>query len=337
MRIFECLISYARTEHSPFEYISVLSRRRMQAGTDSSSERAAFMGLIALAVSDLCFCASAFPKAFLRTQATTYRQGDFTLYFLMYESYFLNSFSKISTWLTVIMAVSRYVAICHPLHARIFVHAKTTASAIIANFIIWLLLEIPECYTYTYSVQVCPRESYYFVDTGPFVTNAGLNVIFKYLWFVTGFIVPLCILAFCNVHLIQALRASVRMRKDCRVHGGRQQHGRSITPTLVVIVLMFLFLVTPGEILLFVLKFITMRTEYSALIIAITNLLNTLNFSVNFVCYCVVNVHFRSTLIDLMCCCVPKASKHRKRFNSSAYSAFNMSLRTDMTSDVHEL
>ena len=35
------------------------------------------MGLIALAVSDLCYCVSAAPKAFLKTRATTFRSGDF--------------------------------------------------------------------------------------------------------------------------------------------------------------------------------------------------------------------------------------------------------------------
>ena len=69
------------------------------------------MGLIALAVSDLCYCVSAAPKAFLKTRATTFRSGDFRMFYHMYESYVLNSFSKISTWLVVLMAVSRYVTI----------------------------------------------------------------------------------------------------------------------------------------------------------------------------------------------------------------------------------
>ena len=227
------------------------------------------------------------------------------------------------------------MAICHPLHARIFVHANATAAAICINFILWMLLEIPECYTYSYTTQHCPRETYYFIDTGIFLRIHSMNVAFKYLWFVTGFVVPLCILTFCNIHLVQALRASMRMRQEHRVHGGRQQPGRSITPTLVAIILMFLFLVTPGEITHFVLKFINLESpQHNALILAIMNLMNTLNFSINFLLYCLVNVHFRSTLIDLICCCCPNRKKHKRRFTASAYSA--VTTKTEFTVTVAE-
>ena len=310
--------------------IIVLTRRRMQSGSDSSSERAAFMGLIALAVSDLCYCTSAFPKAFVE-QATIFRSGDPKLYYNVYETYILNSFSKISTWLTVIMAVSRFVAICHPLHARLFVHAKGTAVAIAMNFLLWFLLELPESWTYVMSEEVCPRETYIFTDTGPFVSNKKLKVTFQYIWFIIGFVVPVCILAFCNIQLIRALRASARMRQECRVHGGRQQPGNRITPTLVAIVLMFIFLMTPSEIINFMIDVLEIKSEkHEALILVITNMMNTINFSVNFVLYCVVNVHFRATLLNLLCCLCPR-SKQNRQFVASAYSAItsNTNLHTE--------
>ena len=310
--------------------ILVLTRRRMQSGSDSSSERAAFMGLIALAVSDLCYCTSAFPKAFVE-KAIYFRSGDPKLYYNVYESYILNSFSKISTWLTVIMAVSRFVAICHPLHARLFVHAKGTALAIVMTFLLWFLFELPESWTYVMSKEVCPKETYIFTDTGYFVKNTKLKVICQYFWFIIGFVVPVCILAFCNIQLIRALRASARMRQECRVHGGRQQPGNRITPTLVAIVLMFIFLMTPSEIINFMIDVLEIKSEkHEALVLVITNLMNTINFSVNFVLYCVVNVHFRATLFNLLCCFCPKTKKKRQ-FAASAYSAItsNTNLNTE--------
>ena len=311
--------------------IIVLTRRRMQSGSDTSSERAAFMGLIALAASDLCYCTSAFPKAFIETQAITFRSGDLKLYYYLYQDYILNSFSKISTWLTVIMAVSRFVAICHPLHARLFVHAKGTATAIAMTFLLWFLLVLPECWTYVMIKEFCPRDTYIFTDSGPFLLDAKLNITFQYIWFILGFVVPVCILAFCNIQLIRALRASARMRQECRVHGGRQQPGNRITPTLVAIVLMFIFLMTPSEIISFMIDVLEIKSEkHEALILVITNLMNTINFSVNFVLYCVVNVHFRSTLVNLLCCCCRRNHKKRQ-FAASAYSAItsNTNLHTE--------
>ncbi len=309
--------------------ILVLTRRRMQSGSDSGSERAAFMGLIALAVSDLCYCTSAFPKLFYPTKATIFRSGDPKLFYFLYESYILNSFSKISTWLTVIMAVSRFVAICHPLHARLFVHFKGTVVAISMTFLLWFLLELPECWTHQLITEVCPQESYIFLELGVFVNNTKLRLAFQYLWFILGFVVPVCILAFCNIQLIRALRASARMRQECRVHGGRQQPGSRITPTLIAIVLMFIFLMTPSEIINFTIDVLHMESKYEALILVITNLMNTINFSVNFVLYCVVNVHFRSTLVNLLSCC--RKADSRRKYAASSYSAItsNTNLNTE--------
>ncbi len=173
------------------------------------------------------------------------------------------------------------------------------------------------------------------MDTGIFRKNHDFNVIFKYLWFITGFVVPLCILVYCNVYLIKGLRAAMHMRKECRIHGGRKPQGRSITPTLVAVILMFLFLVTPGEITHFVLKFINLQSAlHNALILSIINLMNTLNFSVNFILYCVVNVHFRSTLIDFICCCCPGGTRMKKKLSSSPYSTVIGNQKTKVTNVV---
>ena len=47
---------------------------------------------------------------------------------------------------------------------------------------------------------------------------------FTYLWMILGVIIPVVILTYCNLHLIKALRESLKMRKLYRVH------SRSISP-----------------------------------------------------------------------------------------------------------
>ena len=57
--------------------ILVLTRRRMKATMDCRMERAAYIGLIALAVSDSLFCLSTFPNALLGTRQTLFYTKGF--------------------------------------------------------------------------------------------------------------------------------------------------------------------------------------------------------------------------------------------------------------------
>ena len=106
--------------------ILVLTRRKMQTSLEGTMEKAAYLGLIALTFSDLLYCLCAFPDAFIGPLQTVYPVKTFGLYVSIYGPCLQNLCSKISTWLTVIMAGGRYAAICHPLHARRFVHLKGT-------------------------------------------------------------------------------------------------------------------------------------------------------------------------------------------------------------------
>ena len=96
----------------------VLMQRRMQRAMDHSGmERAARLGLIALAVSDILFCISTLPKAFVGSE-TFFAGRSLRMYVQMYGPCFERIFMRTSTWLTVSMAVSRFAAICHPLKVR---------------------------------------------------------------------------------------------------------------------------------------------------------------------------------------------------------------------------
>ena len=74
---------------------------------DDTMEKVALVGLIALAVSDLCFCLTILPH-FASWRAFYYfDEPSFGLYFRAYGHYFNDIFIKISTWLTMIVATAR--------------------------------------------------------------------------------------------------------------------------------------------------------------------------------------------------------------------------------------
>lgn len=90
----------------------------------------------------------------------------------------------------------------------------------------------------------------------------------------------------------------------------------SVTATLVAVVVLFLILVSPSEVLKFI--YITMggsKTHTYKIIKNVTNLMQAINFSVNFVLYCAVNKSFRSGLAAIFCF-ICKRGRHAFRLRS---------------------
>ena len=99
-------------------------------------EKSAHYGLIALAVSDLFVCLAALPSVIYGTGKKNggfaHESFDFRLAHKLYGSGVINTFMLSSTWLTVTMAVSRYIAICHPLRARQIIGKRFTVASLVA-------------------------------------------------------------------------------------------------------------------------------------------------------------------------------------------------------------
>ena len=78
----------------------------------------------------------------------------------------------------------------------------------------------------------------------------------------------------------------------------RRSHHR-ITVTLVALVIMFLLLVSPSEIVQFY-QHVRPETHWTREVaVQITNLLQTINFALTFVLYCAVNVAFRRAVVKM--------------------------------------
>lgn len=76
----------------------------------------------------------------------------------------------------------------------------------------------------------------------------------------------------------------------------------SVTATLIAVVVLFLILVSPSEVLKFIYTISGGTNTHTYKIIrSITNLMQSINFSVNFILYCAVNKSFRSSLRAIFC------------------------------------
>ena len=96
-----------------------------------------------------------------------------------------------------------------------------------------------------------------------------------------------------------------RMSKSMKAKRRHTENAlNSVTATLVAVVVMFLIFVSPCEIM----KYIFLwsggtETHTYSIIRSITNLMQAINFSVNFILYCVVNKSFRASLRKIFCVC----------------------------------
>lgn len=87
--------------------IAVLTQHRVRRSVDSQ-EAVVYFGLLSLAVTDLLFCVSMLPKAFVPEQILFQSRG-FCFFYQLYSQGLITTFSLLSTWFIVMMAGVRYI------------------------------------------------------------------------------------------------------------------------------------------------------------------------------------------------------------------------------------
>ena len=136
-----------------------------------------------------------------------------------YGPFVQNACAKSNTWLTVVVAVGRYMVICRPLHARYLVSVTATRLAISAAFIVAILVELPTLWTFTVITFVCPTSDglatsrYFVLEQGLLTADSRLKMTFDILSISLGFLVPVGVLVFCNCRLICSLKQSNHMAR----------------------------------------------------------------------------------------------------------------------------
>lgn len=217
--------------------------------------------------------------------------------FQMYIIYYQNVFIKTSTALTTVIAFSRYLGICHPLHFRHCARLLVTKATILFCFLFWLLLNLPLLWSYQVQTMLDENGSaLHLIDTGPFTSNFRLQVTFTYIWAIIGYFFPLAIITFCNIKLVQALRRSQRLRQTNARYCSTGSNRSRITITLVALTTMYLLLMSPSEIVHFYIDTVHATRQELDRAIACTNLLQAVNFSCHFILYCIVNSTFRNIM-----------------------------------------
>ena len=269
-------------------------------------EKGSLAGMMALAISDFFFSFITIAQVLLIDDSLIYRSWTPTLYITMYANYFQNLFIKISTYITVVMALYRYIALVYPMIACKYMNhiVMYKLIAIIVGCAFWLFFLLPLLWLWDTIELNCGNGQHFIIlKQGIYMQNQTLYKTFTFLYLLFGFLVPLCVLLYCNTGIIRALHRTRRKTRSqyqsSRNHRPNTQRRTSIT--LVSIVICFYFFVSPSETLDLYEKLVHDGGHKWRVMHLIFHVLLAVNMSFNFALYCVVNSQFRKTIPVLYC------------------------------------
>ncbi len=229
---------------------------------------------------------------------------------------------------------TRYCAVCFPLTLR-GMSNNWNKSMYFIVITLCATSNLPAFWQYKIDdINLGEGHTMLLIDLGTFALHSTKGKIF--LWFkaVFGIFIPCALLVFCNCSMIKALRESRQMRLQCRVQNINCviRNSNRITFMLIIIVVLFVSLVIPAEMMDFcheIIKAKPSQTEVFMLARSVANLFQVVAFSGNFILYCILNVHFRATIKDLFTCRIGRYFQRGPRRSSSIRSSsFQLTFRT---------
>ena len=207
-----------------------------------------------------------------------------------------------TTWMMVMVAANRFVAVCKPLRAqtlctmtKIHVQMAVMTVAVIAY-------NVPRFFEYRYIKVYKINEHNVTVETED---NIGLtkeplyNIIYENIsYWIFVFLSPLLILIYLNFHLVRELNRAKHCRQALTNRHAKEENN--ITLVMIIIIVIFIVCQAPAsinQILWYVLDD-THKAQCTSYMyfFHVSNLLITMNSSINFVIYCVFRRQFRRQL-----------------------------------------
>ena len=311
----------------------VLTRRRMRK-IDGAKEGGVHYGLVNLAFSDLMVCTTWLPSCFLPDGVFIFSQLNFQVYYNVYITGITSTFIIVSTWLTVTMAMLRYLAIVHPfLIKRVNVTRWANVTYCIVYFVCFLL-NLPTFWTQKVTAVETDNGSVnYMLDIGVISQNEPGGIAYLIFRSVFSTFIPAVVLAYCNCSLLWALRQSYRLRREYSLRAKQMPSSTSVrvTLTLVIIVIAFVILVLPTQLLDFARHLVDRKSSTTIqfhIARTICNLMQVANFAFNFILYCAVNAHFRKMLREMATCMNPFSETPFSRSRFGSLSVNTMSTTT---------
>lgn len=282
--------------------------------------------LTALAIADVMTMVSYLPYATyfycLTVPDESYGHPKAWVIYLLFNVYFTITTHTIAMWLTVSLAIFRYIVVCHHTLGTRLCNLRRARLTVAAVFLATPIVCIPNYITY--HLEQRKDNGYWFTNTY-FVTRSytALNLA---LFSVVMKVVPCVLLTVLSTLLIRAMRAADAKRKRLKSQGKKDEHteraveNARTTAMLVAVVLCFVMAELPQGILAF-LSGVDEQLFYLIYVPLgdVWDILGLLNSAVNFVLYCTMSRQFRTTFVYVFCPCRRPLKKTRTSSRNSRH------------------
>ena len=234
----------------------------------------------------------------------------------------------VTTWVTCLVAVHRYIGVTMPLRGKIWCRTSLARKQLFAVVVFSIAFELPLFFDRYVSVREDPPGEYYY-ETEYAALSRNHAYVFGYktvCYYLVMYFVPLCLLTFISIRLIKTLREANTFRlslmggqtsnHDCNSAstGVKKENtekakrvSREKTGILVTLVLVFLTCQI-WEPIRRALEAANPEEHQQACgtpyfyFSELPSLMAAFNSSINFVIYCVLGRTFRKTLRSMSCC-----------------------------------
>ena len=225
--------------------------------------------------------------------------------FMLFHINFTVLCHTIAIWLTIVLAIFRYLYICYPSMGMTMCSMYRAKIAILAVYMSTAIICIPN---YMATTITHDNDTIHSLDaTGPLINDINFWVQAMLIK-----LIPCGLLTILTILLIHAMRKANKRRMKLKSQGKKDESDRArehnrTTAMLLAVVGLFLLTELPQGILTLCNTFITDFFNdiywYLGDLIDIAALLNN---SVNFVLYCSMSRQFRDTFVQIFCSCCPQ-------------------------------
>ncbi len=228
----------------------------------------------------------------------------------------------LSIWMTVLLAINRYIAVCMPFHATTLCTMKNARYQVGSVLLFSIIFNFPRFFQFhliTKSYQLANGEMIKFVSINDTIIGERTlfgNIYTNALYSICIFVVPFISLAYLNTRLALELK-NMRKRRNS-MSTTPAPSDQNITFVMIIIIVIFIICHLPDRILQGTKSFWNPKATgcYSAFqnYTAVANVLITLNSSTNFLVYYFFRKRFRRILGCL--CCKEKSNNRTYRLGS---------------------
>ncbi|KAK3091513.1 hypothetical protein FSP39_020382 [Pinctada imbricata] len=286
-----------------------------------------------LALTDLLFIVLCVPYTAIEFAMTQWMFGRI---WCKVSQYFISVTACASIWTLVLISVSRYRAILHPIANLKMRSRRNTYLVLCALWLIVLVGNIPTLFmfdefNYIYIIEV---------RSTCLTVNIFHNKIFYTCFFVFGFVLPLAIICPLYGMILRKLIYSVGPGdyKNSKVIQSKLKVSRMICIVVIVFAICWL----PIDLILLIQSFTSFEpTKATTAILITANCMAYINSCINPILYGFLSKNFRKSYRNLLCCFARRSSKVRfemrnfrsltmhDRFNSTASTRLDRNVTPD--------